>query len=188
MKVSVQPSIDLHALSIFSFFQLFLLAEVLLQEGSVLSLVRGSCVVTLFIGVLNQKQNVFIPFFPIIYAMFLARSDNPDQCPSHLKSEQWSLVLLFVMKLSLILVSHNLHVAKNIKENKQSGSKYFICKRLQVHFKAHHNMLKTSKFSKCGRQLISFLLHPRGHRHFLNIIVILLDQKNLDVLLLHIEY
>lgn len=63
MKVGVQPSIDLHAFSIFSFFLLFLAAEVLLQEGSVLNTVRGSWVVTLFIGVLNQKWNVFIPTF-----------------------------------------------------------------------------------------------------------------------------
>lgn len=38
-------------------------------------------------------------------------------------------------RFSLISVSHNLQVAKNIKE-KQSGSKYFICKTLQVPCKA----------------------------------------------------
>lgn len=175
MKVSVQPSIDLHALSIFFFFQLLLPAEILFQEGSILNLVRGFWILTLFIGVLNQKWNIFIPLLPVIYAMFLARSVNPGQCPSYLKSEQLS-VMLFIMKLSLILVSHNLHEAKNVKGNKQSGSKYFFCKILELSFKAHHNILKTSKFSKCGRQLISFL-HPRGHKHFLNIIVILLDQN-----------
>lgn len=48
--------------------------------------------------------------------------------------------------------------------------------------KLHHNALETSKFSKCGRQLISLLLHPRGYKHFLNIVVILLDQKKVTII------
>lgn len=45
----------------------------------------------------------------------------------------------------------------------------------------HHNVLETSEFSGYGTQFISPLLHPRTHKHFLNIVVNLLDQKKVTI-------